>query len=125
MSPPGAVPFAVALVVGILTEMIAKRAGWWEYETSATPVFNIFVMFGLIQGAFIAGLSGLSLPMQFLAGAAVGTAYEIANARLLHWWTFPSGRVLFLKGEAAIIAGIGLAWGFIPVMVSLVAAAIA
>ncbi len=113
--------YLLALLVGIAGESMARWQRLWVYRGPLYPVTNVLVMFGLIMGTLAALLPRLGALSVFVLAFAVGLAYEIANLRALHWWTFPGERLYFLRGHAQVVAAISLLWGAVPLLVAALA----
>ncbi len=43
------------------------------------------------------------------------------NLTVLHAWSFPDEQLLSLGGRVALIIGVGIAWGFLPLVAPLLA----
>lgn len=107
-----------AMGLGVVTEALAYALSLWWYHKAWMRLPNIIVMFGLVYGSLAWVMAAQSFLLQFLAGAAIGVAYELANDRWLKLWHFPGDPWTFLSGQKAVI-GVGLAWGAVPLLVSL------
>ena len=104
------------LVLGVATEAIAWAFGWWVYDPWWLGVVNVIAVFGGVFGWLTSRLADGPWWRRFAAGAAFGVVYEAANLAALGWWTFPGDRLLLLHGPVALVVGVGLAWGAVPVM---------
>lgn len=106
----------IAIALGVATEAVARVGGLWRYRNPWLPVANVVLVFGFVYGGITFALAG-RWAWLFVAGAAVGLAYEIANDRVLKAWTFTAERVPWLRGQVAVI-GVGIAWGFVPLFIT-------
>lgn len=116
--------FAICLTMGVATEACAYALKLWLYRKAWLRILNIVFTFGLIFGGMSWLLADQGTLVQFAAGAGFGIAYEIVNDRWLKAWFFPGGTLPWLSGQPAVI-GVGLTWGFVPVMAVLLARALA
>lgn len=116
---------AVCILLGIATEITAAALGWWLYDPAWLRVVNVVVVFGGVFGWIASTFAARPVWQRFAAGAAFGIAYEAMNLAALGWWTFPGNRLLMLDGPLALVIGVGLSWGAIPVVAPLVADATA
>lgn len=114
----------IGMTVGVITEVCARLLRLWVYRQPQTPVLNVIVVFGLIMGAIAMLVPRHGLLVPFVIGAAVGVAYEVANLAVLKWWDFPDARLGFIRGHAAIVVVIGLAWGTVPLITAKVQASL-
>ncbi len=119
--------FFIALLIGIITEWIAYKNNFWEYRKLQYLVFNILVMFMLIQGGIaflcVSGVEEFSLLRLIsysLIGSTVGIIYENCNEYFVRLFDFGKEGVLFLKTKKQLIWGIGISWGGIPLASSLI-----
>ena len=103
-----------AVVVGVLGEAVADRAGLWVYRRAAYRVANVVVMFGLVMGTVATLAPAIGLAGVFALGFAIGLAYEAANLAWLRWWSFPGDRLLWLRGPTACALGVSVTWGLVP-----------
>lgn len=110
---------AVCFALGVATEAIALVLGWWVYDPWWLRLVNVAVVFGGVFGWLTSRLAPRALWQRFVAGAAFGVAYEAINVAALGWWSFPGNRLLVLHGTPALVVGVGLAWGVVPVVASL------
>lgn len=108
---------ASAIALGVATEALAYALSLWWYRKAWLRIPNILIMFGLVYGGLAYALAAKGLLLQFVAGAAIGVLYEVANERWLRFWHFPGDPWTALTGRRAVI-GVGLAWGAVPVIVS-------
>jgi len=115
--------YLVAVAVGLCAEVTARVGRLWLYRSPLYPVANVLVMFGVVQGLFLASLVPVlgAVPV-FLAAWAVGYAYEQLNFARLGWWHFPEDRFLCFKGKQACAISVGALWGGVPVAVHFLAA---
>lgn len=109
----------IGLVFGVFAEIIANKLNFWRYRAAWMPVNNIVFMFGFINGSI--ALFVKMAPFQFLLAALIGTLYEIANVKFLHWWTFPDNQMGPIKGLVPIFAVLAVAWGSVPVLIGVAA----
>lgn len=114
----------ICIALGSATEALAYALKLWLYRAAWLRILNIVLTFGLIFGGMSWLLAGHGVLAQFAAGAGFGLAYEIANDRWLKAWSFPGGTLPWLTGQPAVI-GVGLTWGFVPVMAVVLARVIA
>ena len=108
-------------MLGIVTEVTAAALGWWVYDPWALRLINVIVVFGGLFGWLASTLVDRPASQRFAAGAAFGIAYEAINLAWLGWWSFPGNRLLMLDGPLALVLGVGLSWGGIPVIAPLLA----
>lgn len=101
--------------MGAATEALAYTLMLWLYRAAWLRILNIVLVFGLIYGGLSWLLANQGVLAQFAAGAGFGLAYEIVNDRWLKAWYFTGGTLPWLSGQPAVI-GVGLAWGFVPVI---------
>lgn len=119
----------VAMVLGAGMELKARLFNFWRYASPASPVLNVVLMFGAVQGAGVAGVVGGRLPLVsigpviFMIGALIGVAYEGLNSFRLHSWSWPEGTLLDAIGLRRPLdkaAAVGVGWGAIPVLSALI-----
>ena len=106
----------IGMLLGAVTEAIARTLGLWVYRRPQTPIINVVVMFGLIMGGIASLVGPLGIVGTFVLAFAIGLAYEIANLRLLDWWYFPGDRMAFVRGHAAIALVLAVLWGSVPLL---------
>ena len=106
----------IGMTLGVVTEVSARLLTLWVYRQSQTAVLNIFVVFGCIMGAIATLVPRHGMLPAFVAGCGVGLAYEVANLAVFKWWDFPDRRLGFIRGHAAIVAVMSLAWGTVPLI---------
>ena len=107
------------LGLGLATEAIAWALGWWVYDPWWLRLVNVAAVFGGVLGWLTSRLADAPWWQRFATGAVFGIAYEAANVAALGWWTFPGDRLFWLHGPVALVLGVGLAWGAVPVMAGL------
>jgi hypothetical protein len=107
-----------AIALGVITEALAYALSLWWYQKAWLRIPNVLVMFGLVYGGLASVLAAQGFLVQFLAGATIGVAYEVANDRWLKLWYFPGDPWTFLSGQKAVL-GVGLAWGAVPLIITL------
>lgn len=107
--------FLIAVIIGAVSELLARTGRLWVYHRPVLAALNIVFMFGLVMGGVALLAPRLGLAGVFAVGFAIGLAYEIANLAVLHWWFFPDDRLLFLRGQTACAVGVAVAWGIVPV----------
>ena len=110
----------IGMGIGVLTEGAARIFKLWLYGQPQTAILNIVAMFGLIMGGIAAALPRIGLWPAFGAAATIGLLYEVANLRFLHWWHFPGERLLFIRGQHAIVLVLALLWGVVPILTATV-----
>lgn len=110
---------ALCLALGVATEAIALALGWWVYDPWWLRVVNVVAVFGGVFGWLTSRLALAPWWARFAAGAGFGILYEAVNLAVLRWWSFPGDRLLILHGTTALVLGVGLAWGVVPVLASL------
>lgn len=120
-----------AIIQGAATEALAAALGLWRYRHPGLAVANIVIMFGLVQGALIAGglYGGVNAthplaavaPVMFMAGALVGLGYEGLNSFKLDAWTWSEHPLAGLKRPIDKAAAVGVLWGFVPVTAAIAA----
>lgn len=106
-----------AAVLGLLVEALAYALGLWSYPRAWLRIPNVLLVFGLVYGGLSWGLHGQGALVLFAAGALLGLAYELANDRWLKFWRFPGDPWTGLKGKPAVL-GVGVAWGFVPLIIT-------
>ena len=116
--------FAICLAMGVATEACAYVLKFWLYRNAGLRILNIVFIFGLIFGGMSWLLADQGMLLRFAVGAGFGIAYEIVNDRWLKAWYFHGGTLPWLSGQPAVI-GVGLTWGFVPVMAGVLARALA
>jgi hypothetical protein len=57
--------------------------------------------------------------LRFAVGAIAGVIYEGANVMLLHIFSFPNQRLLFLRGPLALALGAGIPRGLVTLLTPL------
>jgi len=108
-------PYALAAIaLGLIVELLARMLRLWVYERSWMAGFNVLVVFGLGMGTIASQLPRRGALVALVLGASTGLLYELLNLRVLHWWSFPLQRAGVVRGHAAILALLTLAWGFVP-----------
>lgn len=107
-----------AIALGVITEALAYALSLWWYHKAWMRIPNILVMFGVVYGGLAWALAAEGLLLMCLVGAGIGVAYEIANDRWLKHWYFPGDPWAFLTGQKAVI-GVGLAWGAVPLLITI------
>lgn len=115
--------FMIALILGVLTEIIASLFSLWRYRKNLYLALNIIVAFTLVQGGlayyWLTGFSGSNQSYLFLAligliGSALGVAYELCNDRLFRLFDFNPKGIWLLESPNQLVVGVGISWGFIP-----------
>lgn len=109
--------YLLGVVIGVVGEGAAYLQRLWVYRRPLYPVMNVLVMFGLVMGTLAALTPRLGVLPVFLVAFVVGLTYEVANLRVLHWWTFPGERLYLLRGHAQVVVAISLLWGAVPLLV--------
>ena len=110
--------FIAAVLLGVITEALAYALSLWWYHKAWMRIPNILVVFGLVYGTLSWVTAPWGLLVGFACGAAIGLLYEWVNDRWLKIWHFPGDPWTWLRGRRAVI-GVGLAWGFVPLIVIL------
>jgi hypothetical protein len=105
------------MALGVVTELAARTLRLWIYHKAHTPVLNVIVMFGLIMGGLASRVRPLGLEVVVVIAFAIGLLYEVANLRVLKWWYFPSERLAFIRGHAAIVVVLALLWAAVPAVI--------
>ena len=67
-------------------------------------------------------ISEQSAIVRFTTGAALGVVHEAANAYVLHMFSFPKDRLVFVTGRWPLIFSAGVPWGLIPLLAPTLAA---
>lgn len=118
--------FVSSFLFGIVVEWFAHKNSLWMYQRTEYLLFNIFFVFTVVQGgvAFLCiyGVNDISIFRVLLfsiVGSAIGILYEICNEYGLRLFDFGSGFV-YLCGKKQLILGVGIAWGGVPFLSSLV-----
>jgi hypothetical protein len=117
------------MALGAATEVIAAALGLWRYRSAWLATANVIVMFGAVQGVAFAWAVGggqapvAIAPVLFTLGALAGIYYEALNHFLLKAWTWPDASLLGLRRAIDKAAAVGVAWGFVPVLTTLLARA--
>jgi hypothetical protein len=114
----------ISLMLGAVTEGVARLFKLWVYEQSQTALLNIVAVFGFVMGAIASLVPHIGFARACALAAAVGFAYEVINLRVLHWWRFPDERLLFVRGHHAIVLVLALLWGVVPLVTAKVHAAV-
>jgi len=104
------------LILGALTEGLAYWQRLWVFDPPWLRLVSIFVVYGLLFGWLSTTVADYSPWLRFAAGALVGVLYEGANVFLLHLFTFPNQRLLFLRGPVSLALGAGIPWGIAPLL---------
>ena len=107
------------LILGVLTEGLAYWQKLWIYDPWWLRVVGIVVVYGLLFGWLSTAVGSYPAGWRFAAGALAGVLYEGSNLLWLHLFTFPNGRLLFLRSPTAIILGAGIPWGLAPLLTPL------
>lgn len=107
----------IGMLIGVATELVARTFRLWTYRQSRTPVLNVIIMFGVIMGGLTSRARFLGLEAVIGIAFGVGLLYEVANLRVLKWWSFPNQRLWFIRGHAAIVVVLALLWALVPVMI--------
>jgi hypothetical protein len=110
--------FLIAVIIGVVSELVARAGRLWVYHRPVLALPNVVVMFGVVMGGVALLAPGFGLAGVFAVGFAIGLVYEIANVAALHWWFFPDDRLLFLRGQMACAVGVAVAWGVVPAAVA-------
>jgi hypothetical protein len=110
------------LALGAVTEAVSAGLGLWLYDPPWLRLANVVLGFGVLFGWVSSALGESPSAVRFLVGAAVGTAYEALNLTVVHAWSFPQDRLLLLHGPIALVLGVGITWGFLPLVVPRVVA---
>lgn len=108
----------MGMAIGIVAEIAANKLHFWRYKSPSMPLINIIFMFGCIEGS-IAYFASTAL-IQFVIAATLGTLYEIANLKSLHWWVFPDNKMGPIKGIIPIFVVLAVAWGSVPIIITYV-----
>jgi hypothetical protein len=104
------------MVIGALSEAVARTFGFWLYRNPVYPVVNVVLVFGLVMGGLSLLVPNLGLAVVFLLGLAVGYAYERLNFATLDWWYFPHDRFLAFRGKQGCAVSVAVLWGTVPVV---------
>jgi len=115
----------IALVcfgLGAMTEAVSATLRLWLYDPPWLRVANVVLVFGVFFGWLSSVIAGRPGAQRFLVGAIVGIAYEAVNLSALHAWSFPQDRLLVLHGPVALVLGVGVAWGLLPLVAPLLVA---
>ena len=111
--------YLIAILVGALAEIIARKARLWIYRKPINPVINVLIMFGLVMGGLSLTVPSLGYLPVFIIATIIGYIYEQLNFSVLGWWDFPDDRFLIFKGKQACAISVGITWGFVPLIVNL------
>lgn len=115
--------FLIAMALGLLVETTAAVLGVWEYKGQIAPILNVVVMFGMVQGVLISGHVAALAPVEniwpllFLLAVLSGMAYEALNHFVLKSWSWSRERFLTFNSHIRQTVGIGVLWGFMPLIV--------
>jgi hypothetical protein len=109
----------LAMVTG--AEVGARLLRLWLYRSGWLQVACALGSSAALA-ALVTALAGQSFALRALIGAALGIAYEGANLRWLHWWTFPGNRLFWLRGAPALALAAGAPWGLLAAAAPLMAA---
>jgi hypothetical protein len=111
----------ISLALGSLCEFVSSRLRLWRYASQAALLANVVVVFGLVQGALVAGLVGGTrplaeiVPLLFMLGAVVGLICEGLNEFVVHGWTWSDAPLMGLARSSDKAAAVGVFWGLAPV----------
>lgn len=108
----------IGLVCGGLVEGLAGWRKLWTYRRPWVAVLNIVGFYGVLMGTLASLATRHSVEFVFVAAFSAGLAYEVANVGVLHWWEFPGERLGFLRGHAAIVLVLAVAWGVLPLLIA-------
>lgn len=117
--------FFIAFLLGVLTESFAYHFSLWRYKKPLYLLFNVLMAFTLVQGGIafyyvskfpVGHLDCLGLILVFLLGGLSGIIYELYNEKGFRLFDFNSNGILFLKTKKQLVVGVGLGWGFIPLL---------
>ncbi|NOQ41064.1 MAG: hypothetical protein GQ563_00990, partial [Desulfuromusa sp.] len=78
---------------------------------------NVLIMFGLVMGGLSLTVPSLGYLPVFIIATIIGYGYEQLNFSVLGWWDFPDDRFLAFKGKQACAISVGIAWGFVPLII--------
>ena len=109
--------YLIAVLVGALAEIIARKARLWIYRKPINPVINVLIMFGLVMGGLSLTVPSLGYLPVFIIASIIGYIYEQLNFSVLGWWDFPDDRFLVFKGKQACAVSVGITWGFVPLII--------
>jgi len=104
------------LILGVITEGLAYRQKLWVFDPPWLRLVSIAVVYGLLFGWLSTAVADYPPLLRFAAGALAGVLYEAANLFLLHLFSFPNQRLLFLRGPIALALGAGIPWGIAPLL---------
>jgi len=107
----------IGMAIGVAIELAARTLRLWIYNQGQTAVLNVIIMFGLIMGGLASRVRPLGIAVVVGSAFGIGLLYEIANLRVLKWWSFPNERLAFIRGHAAIVVVLALLWAAVPVMI--------
>ena len=108
----------IGLLLGVVSETLARLLNLWRYHHTQTPILNVIGMFGLIMGGLGSLVPEIGWVRAAAAGGVAGLLYEVINLRILHWWYFPNERMGFIAGHTAIIAVLTVLWAAAPVIIA-------
>jgi len=117
----------IAIALGVASELVARVLRIWVYRNVASPILNVLLMFGVVQGVGVGWLIGAHLPVISMApvllmtGAVIGITYEGLNEFRLHSWSWPETSLFGLTRPIDKVALVGVAWGFVPVITQAIA----
>src|SRR2546423_3882485 len=111
------------LILGAVTESLAYWKKLWVYDAPWLRLASVLVVFGLLFGWLSTIVGNYPPLLRFTLGAIVGVIYEGANLMLLHAFSFPNQRLLFLRGPIALAFGAGIPWGIVPLLTPVFSAA--
>ena len=107
----------IGMAIGFVTELAARTFRLWTYNQRQTAVLNVIIVFGLVMGGLASRVRLLGIAVVVGIAFGIGLLYEIANLRVLNWWSFPNERLAFIRGHAAIVVVLALLWAAVPVMI--------
>ena len=107
------------LILGVVTEGLSYWQKLWVYDPPWLRLVSILVVYSLLFGWLSTTVADYPPWLRFALGAAVGVLYEGANLMLLHIFSFPNQRLLFLRGPMALALGAGIPWGIAPLLTPL------
>jgi nucleoside-diphosphate-sugar epimerase len=110
--------YTLAILFGVLVESTAWIGKWYTFS----PPWLIFVIVFAVFGGIIGTLTYVAVrwkPIaQFIAGALVGTGFELANGLWLHLWEFSDTIMRLLPNLYMRSIVLGLPAGLLPIVLT-------
>lgn len=102
------------VAIGALAELLSLLLGLWVYRRRWLRIFSVLVVFGLVFGALSSIVAAQPVLVRFVAGAALGVAYEGANLLWLRLFAFQEPVASLIPNRLLLTLTAGVPWGAIP-----------